>query len=297
MSEIYQDSMAITRFHHHPDIFLTMTAKEIKKGNVFGTVVAHVHTIEFQKRGVPHIHTLIFLDGPEKIHTVEQVDKFVYAEFPDEETDPVLFETVRKCVVHGPCGPDSMCMKNGRCSRGYQKKKNSERTSLDEGGYPIYHRRDDGKEVIIRKSFKANNTNVVPYNPYLSRMFNCHINVEVCGGVRDVKYIHKYIYKGHDRAILIVGDCDEVQQYIDARYIGPPEAAYRLYGNWMHEEEPTVVRLAIHLPGQQRIVYDPNNPIDTVSTAAEDYKSTLMAYFEYYCNNPTTKAYTYQDFP
>ncbi|XP_026439106.1 uncharacterized protein LOC113337724 isoform X3 [Papaver somniferum] len=35
MYEIYQDSMAITRFHHHPDIFLTMTANpnwtEIKK--------------------------------------------------------------------------------------------------------------------------------------------------------------------------------------------------------------------------------------------------------------------------
>ncbi|XP_026402586.1 uncharacterized protein LOC113298127 [Papaver somniferum] len=324
--------MVITRFHHHPDIFLTMTAnprwpeiqdallsrqyasdrpdliacvfemkrvalmKEIKKGNVFGTVVAHVHTVEFQKRGLPHMHALIFLDGPEKIHTIEQVDKFVSAEFPDEETDPVLFETVRKCMVHGPCGPDSMCMKNGRCSRGYPKKI-LERTSLDEGGYPIHHRRHDGKEVIIRKGFKPNNTNVVSYNRYLSRMFNCHINVEVCGGVRAVKYIHKYIYNGHDRETLIVGGCDEVQQYIDARYIGPLEAAWRLYGKWMHEEEPTVVRLAIHLPGQQRFVYDPNNPIDTVSTAAENYKSTLMAYFDYYCNNPTTKAYTYQDFP
>jgi len=27
----------------------------------FGTTVAHIHTIEFQKRGLSHIHLLIFL--------------------------------------------------------------------------------------------------------------------------------------------------------------------------------------------------------------------------------------------
>jgi len=27
----------------------------------FGTTVAHIHTIEFQKRSLPHIHLLIFL--------------------------------------------------------------------------------------------------------------------------------------------------------------------------------------------------------------------------------------------
>jgi len=41
---------------------------------------------------------------------------------------------------------------------------------------------------------------VVPYNPYLSLLFNCHINVEVCTSVAVVKYLYKYVYKGHDRA-------------------------------------------------------------------------------------------------
>jgi hypothetical protein len=41
---------------------------------------------------------------------------------------------------------------------------------------------------------------VVPYNPYLSLFFNCHINVEVCTSVAAVKYLYKYVYKGHDRA-------------------------------------------------------------------------------------------------
>ena len=137
MFEIFQDSMAITRYNQHPDIFLTMTAnpkwpeitsallphqkptdrpdlvarvfelkrkalmKEIEKNNVFGMKVAHVSTIEFQKRGLPHMHALLFLQGPDKIRTCAQVDKLVCAEFPDPNDDPALFETVKCCMEIG----------------------------------------------------------------------------------------------------------------------------------------------------------------------------------------------------
>ncbi|XP_026435136.1 uncharacterized protein LOC113332849 [Papaver somniferum] len=140
MDEIYHDSMAITRYNHHPDIFLTMTANpnweeirgslfqhqqpyerpdilarvfemkrkalmdEIQQNKAFETTVTHVYTIEFQKRGLPHMHALIFLDTADKIHTPEKVDNIVCAEFPDEVDDPLLFETIQKCMVHGPCG-------------------------------------------------------------------------------------------------------------------------------------------------------------------------------------------------
>jgi len=33
----------------------------------FGIPVAHIHTIEFQKRGLPHIHLLIFLQPQDHI--------------------------------------------------------------------------------------------------------------------------------------------------------------------------------------------------------------------------------------
>lgn len=76
---------------------------------------------------------------------------------------------------------------------------------------------------------------VVPYNPYLLRMYNCHINVEVCSSIKAVKYLFKYIYKGHDRASVTQGEADsngnidEIQQYRDARWITPPEALWRIY--------------------------------------------------------------------
>ncbi|XP_026398705.1 uncharacterized protein LOC113294526 [Papaver somniferum] len=198
------------------------------------------------------------------------VDKFVSAEFPNEINDPIMFDTVSKCMVHGPCGerdPYAACMEKGKCTKGYPKKY-TDTTALDEGGYPSYRRRRDGIEVTIRNNKKAYNIDVVPYNPHLSRMFNCHINVEICAGIRAVKYINKYIYKGGDRATIVLGEHDGIQQYIDARYIGPHEVVWRLIEYHLHEEYPVVQRLAIHLQNRQRVVYNTRQSMTLVIRTA-----------------------------
>ena len=335
MFEIFQDSMAITRFNQHPDIFLTMTAnpkwpkivdallpnqdatdrpdlvarvfelkrkalmKDIDKFKVFGTKVAHVFTIEFQKRGLPHMHLLLFLQGPDKIKTCAQVNKVVCAEFPDAIEDPALYETVRKCMIHGPCGarnPGAPCMVHGKCSKCYPKEFADE-TTMDQDGYPIYRRRNDGRKHEVRGGHEVDNRDVVPYNPYLSRKYNCHINVEVCAGLRCVKYINKYIYKGHDRATIVLGGVDEIKQYLDARYIGPPEAAWRLLGHPMHQEVPNVIRLALHLPGMHNVVYNPLEGMNSIIERARDEIPTLTAFFACCASNETAREYTYQEFP
>jgi hypothetical protein len=52
--------------------------------------------------------------------------------------------------------------------------------------------------------FVFDNRWVVPYNPYLTMRYQCHINVEVCNSITVVKYLYKYVYKGHDRALVVV---------------------------------------------------------------------------------------------
>ncbi|KAF7124123.1 hypothetical protein RHSIM_Rhsim12G0094200 [Rhododendron simsii] len=328
------DSMAITRHNQHPDIFLTMTANpnwpeiteallpyqkavdrpdlvarvfelkrkclmsEIKKKQVFGKIVGYVYTIEYQKRGLPHMYLLLFLEGPDKIHICAQVDKLVCAEFPDPIEDPSLFDTVKGCMVHGPCGarnPQAACMENEKCTKKYPQAF-SETTTMDQDGYPIYRRRNDG-QVYIVGGHPVDNRDVVPYNAYLSRLFNCHINVEVCAGMRCVKYIHKYIYKANDRATMVLGPIDEIKEYLDERYIGPVEAAWRLFGYSMHEEIPTVVHLALHLPGKHNSLFNTEESMHDIVARAEQEITTLTGFFAYCRANEDARVFTYQEFP
>jgi hypothetical protein len=69
--------------------------------------------------------------------------------------------------------------------------------------------------------------------------YNYHINVEACSSIKAVKYLFKYIYKGHDQALFSInadqndrddGVINEIKQYRNARYISPPEAVHRIFG-------------------------------------------------------------------
>ena len=176
--------------------------KEIHDG-LFGTVVAMVHTIEFQKRGLPHMHLLIFLHPDDKICDAAQVDSIVSAQIPDPDLHPLLYETVTTCMLHGPCGddkPTAPCMVNGHCSKHYPKQFR-EHTLYGENGYPDYARPNNGC-TVEKNGFAYDNRHVSPYHRYLSAKYNCHINVEICASIESVKYIHKYIFKGHDRTTL-----------------------------------------------------------------------------------------------
>jgi len=54
-------------------------------------------------------------------------------------------------MIYGPCGPqneNSPCMQNKKCTKHFPKKF-VDHTFIDDDGYPVYRRRDDG--VSIKK--------------------------------------------------------------------------------------------------------------------------------------------------
>ena len=119
---------------------------DIYKRNIFGRVPAYIYVIEFQKRGLPHIHLLVILDENCWLCTLHDIDSYISAQWPDPVTQPLLFETVKATMVYGPCGnfnPSAPCMQNDKCQKGYPKPfQQTIHTAKD--GYPLYAHPDDG---------------------------------------------------------------------------------------------------------------------------------------------------------
>lgn len=79
-----------------------------------------MYTIEFQKRGLPHAHILIFLHSSNKYPTPNGIDHIISAEIPNKDTHEELYNLVKTHMIHGPCGSGnrfSWCMKYGKCSK------------------------------------------------------------------------------------------------------------------------------------------------------------------------------------
>ena len=122
----------------------------------------------------------------------------------------------------------------------------------------------------------------MPYNPFLSKKYNAHINVEVCSSISAVKYLYSYVYKGHDKALaelVAKKPDDEIKQFLDSRYVSTSEAFWRIFGFKMHDENPKVCKLKLHLPGAEQMTFkETENPVDILN---KNYESTLTGTFSH----------------
>lgn len=270
------------------------------KVKIFGCVRCFMYSVEWQKRGLPHAHILIWLET--KIRA-EQIDDVIRAELPDQEVDLELFDVVKTHMVHGPCGsynPRSPCMKNGICSKRFPKSFTTD-TITGEDGYPFYRRRspeNGGIRTTIQSrtnSFDVDNRWIVPFSPVLSRTFKAHINVELCSSIKSIKYICKYVNKGSDLAVFGIQNAnDEVTSYQNGRYISTSEAVWRMLSFSIHERFPAVIHLDIHLENGQRVYFDPSNARRVVENPRN---TTLMAFFDLCNNDEFAASLLYEEIP
>lgn len=221
----------------------------------------------------------------------------VAAEIPDPNVCPDLYNQVIHHNLHGPCGehnPRCPCMKNGICTKGYPKDFN-EMTQVGDDSYPIYQRRNNG-QAIMKYGCILDNRWVVPYNPYLTAKYKCHINVEVCASIGSIKYLYKYVYKGHDRAMVQIGETiNECQNYIDTRYVAASEALWRLFAFKMHDQSHKVIRLPIHLPNMQYTTFHDRESLDDIQEAYQ--KTQLTQFFNICQTDQFASTLLYVDIP
>ncbi|CAB3244804.1 unnamed protein product [Arctia plantaginis] len=252
MQEYIQDAMTYVRHYGRPDLFITFTCnpnwEEIQTLLLPGQQAIHRHdlTAQWQKRGLPHAHILVWLK--DRIRP-EEIDQIISAEIPDPLIDQELFDIVTKHMIHGPCGAFNMtspCMENGKCKKKFPKPHTND-TITDIDGYPMYRRRSSDLAIF------------------------------------EVQNINKN---------------DEIARYQMGRYISSNEAIWHILSFPIHERDPAVQHLAIHLENGQRVYFTEEN---VLQRAFEAPKTTLTEFFTL-CQKPDVfgqfaKTLVYGDVP
>ncbi len=299
MQQQCQDALAINRHFGGGDLFITMTANpswpEIQDALFQGQTASDRPDL------VVHAHIILFLKPHAKLYTPNQIDSLMSSEFPVD--NPELLELIKKFMVHGPCGqynPTAPCMDRNTCTKGFPKPF-LEHTIVTNDSYARTRCSNTGQTVNV-KEHHLDNQWIVCHSKYLIWKYRCHINVESIASVKAIKYIYKYVYKGHDRTTMEFGRCiDEVKQYLDARYVSSCEGAWHLYFFEMHDHEPSVLHLPVHLPQQHTVVIniDRDRNAQDVLDRNEDKDTTLTAWFKANAlhQDGVINNTIYQDFP
>ncbi|XP_058754439.1 uncharacterized protein LOC131627617 [Vicia villosa] len=107
-----------------------------------------------------------------------------------------------------------------------------------------------------------------------------------------IKYLFKYIHKGHNRITALVvhnsaqNGCpnepvDEIKQYLDCRYVSPYEASWRIFSYSIHGRQPAVERMFFHLIGEKSVYYPDHarmeNVLEEASVTESMFTSWLVA--------------------
>ncbi|CAF2320839.1 BnaA10g05620D [Brassica napus] len=83
---------------------LDQLLKDFKNRTFFRPYTAALHRIEFQKRGLPHAHILLWLGNSSRTPSAQEIDEIISAELPNKEEDQEAYNLVIKHMIHGPCG-------------------------------------------------------------------------------------------------------------------------------------------------------------------------------------------------
>jgi hypothetical protein len=348
--QLLNDSLSINARLGCPDYFITMTANpkwpevvknigvgkrpatrnevihrvfNIKKTELvqmlyekayLGDALAIVCIVEYQRRGLPHMHCLLWVHEKNKPRTAEVLDQTVCAELPDPETQPLLYDLVSRYMMHMKCDKikRARCRHTvgniTKCRMGYPRSLSNFSSVDGNQAYSQPKRPDNGRFCAINPDKRIkwegkghriedhwdykNNQYVVPYNPKLLCAMQAHINVEPVGSPNVIQYLTKYLFKSEDRATVSVSKTSpednnkkngkkkveafhEPREYMNGVYLGSLEAIGYLLQTDMVKIKPAITRLDVNLEGQNRVYFH-----GAKQTATKSKVTTLTGFFE-----------------
>ncbi|GAA0169426.1 hypothetical protein LIER_43845 [Lithospermum erythrorhizon] len=160
-------------------------------------------------------------------------------------------------------------------------------------------------ELNRSNGHKLDNRWVIPYNPTLLAQFDCHINVEICYDIRAIKYLYKYVHKGHDKVMFRIApdnpqsNVDEISDFQNARWVLPVEVVWRIYWFPLHSMYPAVLQLQVHLSNFQTVQFEDDADLEQLFHYERLKRTMLTEFFKMNNFNPEARKMNllYKNFP
>nr|GEW05311.1 DNA helicase [Tanacetum cinerariifolium] len=90
---------------------------------------------------------------------------------------------------------------------------------------------------------------------------------------------------------------DEIQNYVDDRFVCPFEVCWRIFEFPIHRREPAVQILNVYLENAQRVTFRKRDRLDIIVNMPEKKKTTPTEWYVYNNENTDGRHLTYLDFP
>ena len=116
----------------------------------------------------------------------------------------------------------------------------------------------------------------------------------MCAHFRCFKYVYKYTFKAPDYTAVVV---NEIDAHLAGRLLSASEAVHRLLELPLHKEFPNVVRLDIHMPQMQTMVFDPTADENDLLQQLTSTTSKLMGWFDLNADDAFARTLYYSDVP
>ncbi|GIY57521.1 ATP-dependent DNA helicase [Caerostris darwini] len=220
--DIYETQQLIERYpvilSRHFIVRVNALMKFIKNNDeVFGgKVTDHLWRIEFQNRGSPHLHMVVWIENHSEFDTEEGkllLDRNCCCKIPTEEEDPELYELVKKCQIHRHT---QTCTKNNtsvRCRLNFPRQECDETRIVSHSSDDFL--RNGGRICLLKRQKEyawVNN-----FHPQLLRLWKGNMDIQPCGSNEAIAYyIAKYLSKAEPEGVHS-GIAQAIQQKFNAK--------------------------------------------------------------------------------
>ena len=270
--------------------FTKQLVRKLKDG-ILGPYVYHIYVVEFQKRGLPHLHMALRVNREVDPNNVDKfIDEFISVKL-HHPNDPELEDMVGEIMVHNHT---KSCNQNRRvqptvdspCKKKFPIKPCA-KSNVNSKGYAVYKR-------------AAEDAYVVSYNPDLLKWGGAHINVVFTQNVLFIAYIFKYMFKNANLAdrVNVAFEGDEgteeakddsketenprrqlngIPEYHGSRFLSSPFATVRIFDFPLVVKSISVTRLPVHFQNHHRIIYMSNGAqFELINRSAASHLDVYM---------------------